>query len=408
MRSLALYSLILAGACATFACSKSPADTPVAREHATECTQGTVDVSVTYPSDAVKGVTDTVHVYVLSPRYDSGTASCADLIGRALDPYSTSLTRAADFVSKDSLDNVTVPNVETGKALVYVEAVDYGGLVEWSGCEQVTVTSGTTNVAITLARAGVYDCGDPNTKEGAPCDDGKLCTVGEACKQGACTGGLQRDCSAFGDKQCNAGSCDETKGCYAQPYANGTPCDDGNLCTLTDKCTNGVCGGTPRQCYLEATQCQDNTPTGSSCDPSSGQCVFTDKPYGTPCNDGLYCTTGDYCDYGTCYGPTTVTCTPSYDQCGYYTCSEALKGACTYTQTTTTCGNSYYYDNCYQDTCDPVDGCFHYLPAGTPCDSSTSGLSCASYSLTGTPHCSGASSYCQYSYAGTSPGGGCY
>ena len=43
-----------------------------------------------------------------------------------------------------------------------------------------------------------------------------------------------------------AGTCDPATGnCSTPAVTDGTTCDDGNTCTLTDKCQAGVCKGNP-------------------------------------------------------------------------------------------------------------------------------------------------------------------
>ena len=74
----------------------------------------------------------------------------------------------------------------------------------------------------------------------AACDDGDPCTV-DGCGSGACT---------------------------HTAAADGTPCDDADLCTTGDTCTSGVCAGT-------AVVCNGDTPCNLAmqCDPATGQCV---------------------------------------------------------------------------------------------------------------------------------------
>lgn len=393
MRQLALYSLILTGACAAFACSKSDtAENPVAREHVQENPGTSLSVSVTFPSDAVKGVTNSVHVFVLGavPGGDAATFNCGDLVGRLADPYGTNMTRAADLVAKSGFDTITVDNVAPGGAFVYVEAVDYGGQVDWAGCVPLSGAS----AAVTLTRAGVYDCQDSHTKEGAPCDDGKVCTVGEVCKAGTCQNGLQRDCGNFTD-QCNAGTCTEAKGCYAQPLANTTACNDNDECTTGDACNAGKCQGKARDCAAEAGQCEVYT---GYCSPYYG-CSYTDKPYNTPCEDGQFCTTGDYCGYGTCYSGYNSPCSGTCDN----GCNEATRSCTPYV-----CNNNPYYYDCYENSCDLTYGCYKPKPAGIAC--TAYGYStCAQYStsLVGVPHCNGSGS-CIYYSSGSVGSSGCW
>ncbi len=64
--------------------------------------------------------------------------------------------------------------------------------------------------------------------------------------------------------QChNAGTCDPATGtCSNPPAANGSACDDGNACTQSDTCQNGVCTeGNPVTCDASGT-----------CDPQTGAC----------------------------------------------------------------------------------------------------------------------------------------
>jgi hypothetical protein len=110
---------------------------------------------------------------------------------------------------------------------------------------------------------------------------------------------------------------------------DGAPCDDGNLCTVSDTITNGVCNGA-------AIYCSDGSDlTTDSCDLATGQCVFIPvakyvlpttlgvftpnptqlKPSGTPkiplkdglpCDDGNLCTYNDMWQGGVCTGMPVV------------------------------------------------------------------------------------------------------
>lgn len=85
---------------------------------------------------------------------------------------------------------------------------------------------------------------------------------------------------------------------------NTAPCDDGNLCTTGDTCSYGICTGRP-------VNCEDNiTSTSDYCDPVTGRCVHnpvtTTVPThtaGTPCDDGNPLTVNDaYDSSGRCVG----------------------------------------------------------------------------------------------------------
>ncbi|GMV39404.1 MAG: hypothetical protein AMXMBFR64_11200 [Myxococcales bacterium] len=90
-------------------------------------------------------------------------------------------------------------------------------------------------------------CGVP-VPSGTPCDaDGDGCTQGDACVGGQCLAGPPVDCSAS-DDDCNVGACastgPETWACAQDPVPlEGAPCDDGEVCTFPDTCGQGACGG---------------------------------------------------------------------------------------------------------------------------------------------------------------------
>lgn len=95
--------------------------------------------------------------------------------------------------------------------------------------------------------------------EGAPCtDQNDLCSENNTCTMGVCGGGNAKDCSAL-TQGCNLGQCNTTTGqCEAVAVPNGGMCDDLDICTSGETCQNGVCtGGTPTG------NCQTFTYTGS-------------------------------------------------------------------------------------------------------------------------------------------------
>jgi hypothetical protein len=89
-----------------------------------------------------------------------------------------------------------------------------------------------------------------------------------------------------------AGSCDPATGMCSNPSAaNGTACDDNDLCTQTDTCQFGAClGANPvacsggDECHMDAT-----------CNPATGTCT---NPPAVP--DGTLCGTCGACTSGVC------------------------------------------------------------------------------------------------------------
>lgn len=148
------------------------------------------------------------------------------------------------------------------------------------------------------------------------CDDGSMCTQVDKCTGGVCTGYNPLTC---GDgNQCKTWTCDPIVGCLSS--FNTNPCEDGNPCTVEDKCNQGVCvSGGPNLCN------DNNACTDDSCEPGvgcknqmddlntcnipgiaqckqpkcqAGQCIAINK-------DSVGCTTGSGdCPQGTCQGGT--------------------------------------------------------------------------------------------------------
>ena len=128
------------------------------------------------------------------------------------------------------------------------------------------------------------------------CDDLDVCTTGEQCTNGKCQGGILTDCDD--DNVCTNDSCDPLLDCVYK--MNQAPCDDDDLCTTNDQCQLGECIGS------KPLTCLDNNPcTDDHCDPEAG-CQFL--PNDESCDDGSKCTTGDHCSQGLCVVTGIVNC----------------------------------------------------------------------------------------------------
>jgi len=158
-------------------------------------------------------------------------------------------------------------------------------------------------------------------KDGAPCDDGDLCTYKGACMAKGC---LSVPLACDDGVVCTADLCDPKVGCHYPPTVAGA-CNDGSACTTGDTCAGGTCGGKP-------VACDDKNPcTADACDLAKG-CTHTDTS--AACSDGNACTEADACQGGACKpGPS-----PNCDD-----------------------GSS-----CTTDFCDVNAGCYH-LPLQSPC-----------------------------------------
>lgn len=149
-------------------------------------------------------------------------------------------------------------------------------------------------------------CNHVALPDGTACEDGAFCITGESCRAGACSGGGPRDC---GDgNPCTLDTCDEQNDACTHdgPAMNGASCDDGNYCLVGERCQNGVCGG------ASVRSCDDgNDCTLDACDEQNDRCTHTNRPNGFGCEDGLFCTSGDSCQNGACVSGTQNTCTVS-------------------------------------------------------------------------------------------------
>ncbi|MBI3178454.1 MAG: hypothetical protein HYZ27_02260 [Deltaproteobacteria bacterium] len=213
----------------------------------------------------------------------------------------------------------------------------------------------------------------------SPCDDGDLCTESDLCNagDGTCAGKLV---NCDDTNPCTADQCDKKAGCLHNNSAG--PCDDGNNCTLNDSCSNGKCDG---KTVDAANYCNDNNVcTNDSCNPALG-CV-NKIALGVQCEDGNACSVGDKCDdKGQCV-PGTNTCACDTDaQCeakddgnlcnGTLFCDKAtaLSQCKLKPGSSITCNTSN--DNaCSKTVCEPATGkCVAQVqPTGLPCDADKS------------------------------------
>ena len=231
------------------------------------------------------------------------------------------------------------------------------------------------------AAAADYDDGNPCTQDycdqgkevvhkaiadlSLSCDDGDVCTEGDACIGGKCLGSPKSCDDGFG---CTFDVCDKAKGCVHSPKPGvcddgdpcskdacdpavgctvtgdviGASCDDGNACTKDEICgPGGACaGGTPTCackvdadcansdlcrptaclagfCQVEAAKAVTCTDAGdtvcakNTCDPTSGVCKPAAAKDGLECDDGDQCTVTSSCAKGACTGSKTKDCDDS-------------------------------------------------------------------------------------------------
>ncbi len=222
--------------------------------------------------------------------------------------------------------------------------------------------------------------------DGAACDDGDLCTLGDACAGGACAGGPPPLC--LDGNPCTDDACDPLSGCVFAP--NDAPCDDGNACTTGDGCVDGVCG------FGGGVDCDDGDPcTDDACAPATG-CVYSLNE--APCDDGDLCTTSDHCHLGSCIPGGALACADG-NPCTDDACDPL--GGCAFTANDAACDDGSACTTgdhcaggvcaitgvlacddgnpCTDDACAALSGCTH-TPNDAPCsdgDPCTAGDHCA-------------------------------
>ena len=152
------------------------------------------------------------------------------------------------------------------------------------------------------------------------------------------------------DPGCRRVTCDRAvERCRIDPLPDGEACEDGDPCTLDDRCVDGVCAaGEPfgvrevevTQCLRErcdpatgdvvkehfaplcrgrfgpggvcwAWGCIDECDEGGSC--AEGVCAPVVREDGESCNDGNECTLEDRCEAGSCGGTAVCDCETDLD-----------------------------------------------------------------------------------------------
>jgi len=180
----------------------------------------------------------------------------------------------------------------------------------------------------------------------AACDDGDPCTLTDTCALGKCVGGQVDDCND--ENPCTADSCKPLVGCQSEPLT-GDQCDDNDPCTMADQCSNGVCTGGG------ATKCNDDEVcTTDSCIPFVG-CVFGAQD-GIDCNDGDACTVTDSCVQGVCTGTGVPNCDDG-DGCTNDFCESP--GGCVHQAVIPCCGDGQTDapEECDDGNTNGGDGC---------------------------------------------------
>jgi len=165
-------------------------------------------------------------------------------------------------------------------------------------------------------------------EDGTPCDDGQFCTVDDTCAAGICAGGPQNDCGITAPP-CSEITCDEnSQSCGTAPANNGAPCQDPNdLCMKGSTCMNGLCtGGAAEDCFFFPVSSDCHV---AVCDSNDGQCKEQVGNEGGGCNDvNDLCTVSKTCVSGVCQGGQPMSCSHLTQGCVMGVC-DVNNGQCT-------------------------------------------------------------------------------
>lgn len=231
------------------------------------------------------------------------------------------------------------------------------------------------------------DCTWKAGPDGKECTDNSACTDGDTCKGGACIKGPKVECND--NNPCTDDVCDAKAGC--KYTANTLPCEDGSKCTIGDQCKNSACSPGAAKACDDQKEC-----TVDSCDPVSGNCGTFNAKDGNACDDGDKCSEKSTCKTGQCVAADKVTCKDDGNPCTNDDCDKA--SGCAYPAQPGSCnaddnvctdkdscaagkcvpGNVLICDDknaCTDDSCDPLKGCLNLTATadGKPCDD---GLMC--------------------------------
>lgn len=208
-----------------------------------------------------------IWVNVTAKTYHANWQITPTILGE-LGTYRISVSVAAETVG--SLDVVVagpgvVQSKATGAAIALVNG-DTLPIKFWLGlCASVRCKALDSCHDVGVCDPGTGQCSNPSKADGSACDDGDSCTQVDGCEGGVCVGGQPVVCE--GVTQCHGlGACDPGTGvCTYEEAPDDSPCDDGNTCTLQERCRAGSC--------VEAAKldCDDGDPcTNDGCDAKLG------------------------------------------------------------------------------------------------------------------------------------------
>ncbi len=137
-----------------------------------------------------------------------------------------------------------------------------------------------------------------NDPEDSACNDGLFCNGAETCSAGFCGGSTGDPCPGpDGDDDCQE-SCDEVADDCLGNDPESSACDDGLFCTVGEACFEGGCGGGINPCTDPLPACDEENDACVECivDEDCPDMVFCDGA--EICVDNICVTDADPCDDG--------------------------------------------------------------------------------------------------------------
>jgi len=130
---------------------------------------------------------------------------------------------------------------ETAEGVAYCYSGD-GEIIDEAFCQNLGLEYRETpqGQGYCYDKASEVDCA--SEPDGTRCDDDDACTVNDACASGVCTGTAV---DIDDDNPCTQDACDTATGeiTHDPEPMNGTSCEDDDLCSNNEVCTNGICLG---------------------------------------------------------------------------------------------------------------------------------------------------------------------
>jgi hypothetical protein len=230
-------------------------------------------------ADACSAINGCVSAITSSPCDDGDTCSGPDVCANGQCQPGANVCAC----SKDD-DCAKVAGLDKCKGLWTCDTAN--GSCEYDPSKVVKCSGdGKNPCVINACEPSTGQCASNSLAKDTPCDDGLYCTVLDRCGPGGCSG----DANPCSDGlACTADSCKEDAPTTAEACSHDAaileklPCNDGSLCTSGDACTSGYCVGKPGSC-------DDKNPcTVDACDMLLG-CTYLAAEKATACSDGNAC-----------------------------------------------------------------------------------------------------------------------